>query len=64
MRELKYWATAFIMMTLVSAAIIYPRLLHTPLFVVEFELCIFYIPTLVLGLICLRLVRIGAHSRF
>jgi hypothetical protein len=65
MSELRYWAAALLLMVVGSLLVGYPRLLHTPVFVLEFELCIFYLPTLILGLVCLRLVgRETAGSRF
>jgi hypothetical protein len=57
MSELKYWAAAFLLMVIGSLLVGYPRLSHTPVFVAEFELCIFYLPTLILGLVCLRLAE-------
>ena len=55
MSELRYWIVAFLLMALASLSVGYPRLSHTPVFVAEFELCIFYLPTAILGLVCLRL---------
>jgi hypothetical protein len=54
MSELKDWATAFAVMLVGSIAVAFTRLLRSPFFVVEFEVCIFYLPTVVLGLVCLR----------
>jgi len=64
MSELKYWAVAFAVMSISSLVVASIRLFRSPFFVVEFELCIFYLPTLILGLICLRIMKAGARSRF
>lgn len=63
MSELKYWAVAFAVMSIGSLVVASIRLFRSPFFVVEFELCIFYLPTSILGLVCLRLMKAGARSR-
>lgn len=62
MVEIRHWLVASTLMALVSLAVAYPRLLGRPLFVPEFELCIFYLPTLILGSYCLYLKRTDSRS--
>jgi len=64
MGERKYWVIAFAVMSLGSLIVVSTRFLRTPFFAVEFEICIFYFPTLILGLVCLRLMKEEVRSRF
>ena len=55
--EARSWIYALVVMSVVSLVMITLRILGVPAFALEFELCMFYLPTALVGAVCLHFRR-------
>jgi len=55
--EARSWIYALVIMSVLSLVMITLRILSIPAFALEFELCMFYLPTTVVGAICFHFKR-------
>jgi len=50
--EARSWTYALVIMSIVSFVMMTLRILSIPAFALEFELCMFYLPTILVGAVC------------